>query len=142
MILIAPRVRLRAVKLLELAELLEQILSATAGSGVPLGINVESVSIFREEIDAAHELFRRLQAIILNSYGSPWSVKWYAVYPRSTSNDDLTSLLLKKSAGTLVRKGDDVSSTQSGPGGGTFEKATMLALAMGLGLMLGRETKR
>jgi hypothetical protein len=33
----------------------------TAGSGVPLGINVESLSIFREEIDAAHTLFQKLQ---------------------------------------------------------------------------------
>ena len=35
--------------------------SGAAGCGVPLGVNVESVSIFREEIDAAHNLFRILQ---------------------------------------------------------------------------------
>jgi hypothetical protein len=28
---------------------------------VPLGINVESLSIFKEEIDAAHTLFQQLQ---------------------------------------------------------------------------------
>jgi hypothetical protein len=44
-----------------LCELLTTILARTAGSGVPLGINVESLSIFKEEIDAAHELFQRLQ---------------------------------------------------------------------------------
>lgn len=44
-----------------LCELLTTILQRTAGSGVPLGINVESLSIFKEEIDAAHELFQRLQ---------------------------------------------------------------------------------
>lgn len=42
-------------------EILTQILEQTAGSGIPLGINVESLSIFKEEIDAAHELFQRLQ---------------------------------------------------------------------------------
>ena len=44
-----------------LCELLTTILEQTKGSGVPLGINVESLSIFKEEIDAAHELFQKLQ---------------------------------------------------------------------------------
>jgi len=44
-----------------LSEVLTTILSRTAGLGIPLGINVESLSIFREEIDGAHELFQRLQ---------------------------------------------------------------------------------
>ena len=44
-----------------LCEILQTILEQTGGSGVPLGINVESLSIFKEEIDAAHTLFRRLQ---------------------------------------------------------------------------------
>jgi hypothetical protein len=64
-----------------LCELLTEILQQTRGSGVPLGINVESLSIFKEEIDAAHELFQRLQAILLNSYGSPWAIRWFFVEP-------------------------------------------------------------
>jgi hypothetical protein len=44
-----------------LCELLVTILEQTKGTGVPLGINVESLSIFKEEIDAAHELFQKLQ---------------------------------------------------------------------------------
>lgn len=44
-----------------LCEILTKVLEETAKSGVPLGINVESLSIFKEEIDAAHELFQRLQ---------------------------------------------------------------------------------
>lgn len=44
-----------------LCELLKNVLLQTGGSGVPLGINVESLSIFKEEIDAAHELFQKLQ---------------------------------------------------------------------------------
>ena len=43
--------------------------------GVPLGI-VESVSIFREEIDAAHNLFRGLQGTLLDALGTPWTVRW------------------------------------------------------------------
>ena len=35
-----------------LQELLATILEQTATSGVPLGVNVESLSIFKEEIDA------------------------------------------------------------------------------------------
>lgn len=44
-----------------LKDLLVDILQRTGGSGVPIGVNVESLSIFREEIDAAHELFQLLQ---------------------------------------------------------------------------------
>jgi hypothetical protein len=44
-----------------LCELLTLVLEQTKNSGVPLGINVESLSIFQEEIDAAHALFQKLQ---------------------------------------------------------------------------------
>jgi 5,10-methylenetetrahydrofolate reductase len=46
-----------------LCEILAVILENTGNSGVPLGINVESLSIYREEIDAAHELFQKLQVL-------------------------------------------------------------------------------
>ena len=62
-----------------LCELLSSILLATGNTGIPLGINVESLSIFKEEIDAAHELFQRLQTIVLNNRGSPWAVRWFCV---------------------------------------------------------------
>lgn len=62
-----------------LCEVLSTVLLQTAGSGVPLGINVESLSIYKEEIDSAHELFQRLQALLLNGTGSPWSVRWFFV---------------------------------------------------------------
>ena len=39
----------------------EDILEQTKDSGVPLGVSVESVSIFKNEVEAAHELFRRCQ---------------------------------------------------------------------------------
>ena len=59
-----------------LCQHLQVILQATAGLGVPLGINCESVSIFKAEIDGVHELFRRLQGILLDARGSPWNVIW------------------------------------------------------------------
>jgi hypothetical protein len=64
-----------------LCDLLKQILSECSGIGVPLGISCESVSIFKSEIDGVHELFRRLQTILLDSRGSPWKVQWVPVMP-------------------------------------------------------------
>ena len=46
------------------AESLRAILHSGVGSRVPLGINVESVSIRREEIDASIALFSKLQKIV------------------------------------------------------------------------------
>ena len=40
------------------------ILAFAREKGVPVGINVESVSIRKEEIDASCDLFRRLSAIL------------------------------------------------------------------------------
>eukprot|EP01031_Cornospumella_fuschlensis_P032661 gene32661-39487_t len=65
--------------ILILCEILSTVLEQTHNSGVPLGINVESLSIFKEEIDAAHELFQKLQAVLLGSAGSPWAVRWFFV---------------------------------------------------------------
>jgi hypothetical protein len=55
-----------------LCEILGSILEQTSASGVPIGINVESLSIFREEIDGAHTLFQRLQVstLILDKFNT------------------------------------------------------------------------
>merc|ERR1711941_83840 len=58
---------------------LRNILAQTSGCGVPLGISVESVSGFKEEIEGAFTLFRLLQSAMLDSIGSPWAVCWYRV---------------------------------------------------------------
>ena len=52
----------------------EDILEQTKDSGVPLGVSVESVSIFKNEVEAAHELFRRCQHIALDFFKRPWRV--------------------------------------------------------------------
>jgi hypothetical protein len=51
-----------------LGEFLTEILTRTGGSGVPIGINVESLSIFKEEIDGTHKLFQSLQVGNLSKY--------------------------------------------------------------------------
>ena len=62
-----------------MCENLRMILDETQTCGVPLGINVESVSGYRDEIDATHDLFRSLQSIMLNHQGMPWVVRWHAL---------------------------------------------------------------
>lgn len=64
-----------------LCGILRTILQECAGVRVPLGISCESVSIYKSEIDAVHELFRRLQDILLTSRGTPWLVQWVEVMP-------------------------------------------------------------
>lgn len=64
-----------------LCDMLRTILSECSGVGVPLGVSCESVSIYKAEIDGVHELFRRLQGILLDGRGSPWKVQWVEVMP-------------------------------------------------------------
>jgi hypothetical protein len=110
-----------------LCELFTQIIAATRDSGVPFGVNVESLSIFKEEIDAAHELFQRLQVhnhiktrnydliisvycphpcchqvILLNSTGSPWAIRWFFVERPLQFNPDHKSNEGSKSFNALV----------------------------------------
>jgi 5,10-methylenetetrahydrofolate reductase len=49
---------------------LEEILASLETRRIPLGVNVESVSIFKDEIDASIELFGRLRAILESHYGA------------------------------------------------------------------------
>ncbi|KAG7361370.1 methylenetetrahydrofolate reductase [Nitzschia inconspicua] len=70
-----------------LCDHLKVILQECASLGVPLGINCESVSIFKAEIDGVHELFRRLQRILLDGRG-PWKVIWVDVIPERRGRND------------------------------------------------------
>jgi len=83
-----------------LCNALRTILSETVGVGVPLGISCESVSIYKAEIDGVHELFKRLQGILLDSRNSPWKVQWIEVFPPANSNnddnDDQQSMIVSK----------------------------------------------
>ena len=66
----------------------ETILKETAGLGIPLGISCESVSIYKAEIDAVHQLFQRLQGRFLDSKYAPWKVIWIENMPPSNTADD------------------------------------------------------
>ena len=85
-------------------EALTAILHAAGGCGVPLGVSVESVSGFREEIDGCFELFRRLQQIMLDTVVGPWGVRWYRIplasLMRSGSEQELARLEEKLAAKT------------------------------------------
>lgn len=115
-----------SVKLL--CNMLKDILQECSGIGVPLGISCESVSIYKKEIDAVHELFRKLQDILLTSRGSPWVVKWVEVMPpagvaeknmlaltSSDSKDDIKLALLHVFVGAaLVTFGTILGSSLNG----------------------------
>jgi len=79
-----------------LLEVFKEVLEAVGDCGVPIGINVESLSIFREEIDAAHTLFGGLQSMLLNAHktssGKSWAVKWYQVGDGYSAYDEVVVL--------------------------------------------------
>ncbi len=54
----SPDFLARSVRLCE--EILSDVLAYAREKGIPLGVNVESVSVRKAEIEAAVELFRRL----------------------------------------------------------------------------------
>ncbi|KAL7544082.1 hypothetical protein ACHAXR_013513 [Thalassiosira sp. AJA248-18] len=96
-----------------LCDILRKILAECSGVGIPLGISCESVSIFKSEIDGVHELFRRLQCILLDSRGSPWKVNWIEVMPPAgkkgrKENDEQNAMVpvdLMEQQYALVRAG-------------------------------------
>ncbi|GMI32888.1 hypothetical protein TeGR_g9570, partial [Tetraparma gracilis] len=75
-----------------LLEVFQEVLEGIKDFNVPIGINVESLSIFREEIDAAHTLFGGLQEMLLKARGRPWAVKWYTVEKGYSAYDDVVVL--------------------------------------------------
>ena len=133
-----------AESILILSEVLTEILDETMGSGVPLGLNVESLSIFREEIDGAHELFQKLQCILLNSRGSPWAIKWYCVknvldgIRKEASEEDLYG------TGMLDYGNSDYSNSRTVSKGKQFGKYnyTTLALTLAVGICIGYAVKK
>ena len=75
---------------------LTRILDECHGSGVPLGLNVESVSGYRDEIDATHDLFRALQSILLDR--GPGAGPWMMAWSRLPSVNKLPSLAVDNRA--------------------------------------------
>ena len=105
-----------------MCENLKAILDETSTCGVPLGINVESVSGYRDEIDATHDLFRQLQTIMLNHAGVPWVVKWH---PLDVSARRRDQELMAGGVGSVGRGGKSGSS--GGSGWGKWTKNILVA---------------
>ena len=133
-------------------EILQKILSEAGDCGVPLGISVESVSGFREEIDAAFELFRRLQQIFLDARGLPWGVRWFRVplssLHRSASEEQLARLEAQMQAAE-AKEGSmaaQINAQIEPAGGGTTpstigglaHSAALVVAGFALGLMIAR----
>lgn len=124
-----------------LCDNLRRILAETAGCGVPLGLNVESVSGFKDEIDATHDLFRSLQAILLDSTGSPWVMRWSRldhVLSKRTSVDQRRSLDRRKQSleyfRQTVHKANASTKRQTSP----LQLALLVAASIGFGALLPR----
>jgi len=105
---------------------------------VPLGLNVESVSLVKEEIDAAHTLFQNLQATLLNAKGSPWAVRWFYTSDALILAEGEAARALS----ILRREIRDIAQAQAQPAGALVASPAGLALsftsAVLLGFFLGR----
>ena len=64
-----------------------RIIEETKASKVPLGVSVESVSIFKNEKEAARDLFRLTQAVMLDAYGVDWSMRYAIADSKSTDTE-------------------------------------------------------
>jgi len=76
-----------------LVAMCEKIILETKDSGVPLGVSVESVSIFKNEQAAARDLFRLCQAVMLDASGHNWSMRYQLdKKPKNKSLDVVKSI--------------------------------------------------
>ena len=93
-----------------LVAMCEKIILETKDSGVPLGVSVESVSIFKNEQAAARDLFRLCQAVMLDATDHEWSMRYEinknrpitALTPVKKVTDALKSIAAAKVAADLV----------------------------------------
>ena len=140
-----------AESLVVLSEVLGEILIGTAGSGVPLGLNVESVSIVKEEIDAAHTLFATLQAQLLNARGSPWAVRWFSVSDSLAEGEAARVLgAVRRDIKELADAARETREAAAASGGAKGRDLALVALgaaapamiaAATLGYLLGRRSR-
>tara|TARA_B110001450_G_scaffold203166_1_gene192603 strand:- start:81 stop:689 length:609 start_codon:yes stop_codon:yes gene_type:complete len=130
----------------------KRILEETKGCGVPLGVSVESVSIFKNEIDAAHELFRRTQSMLLDFLGEPWVVRYSIVDKKSkrTSFDYVRppvsppkAVAAPETVPALPAPAEVPSKPTKQTGGldDKKEKGLMVGAGLALGLVLGKILK-
>jgi hypothetical protein len=128
-----------------LTQVLKEILAGAAGCGVPLGINVESVSIFREEIDAAHNLFRGLQGTLLDALGTPWTVRWLPIGKQSMVSSGSSENLARLAEALDETKPKPAAAPAPAPPAVAPVSPRDLALGAGLvalGVLIGRAFRR
>ncbi len=130
-----------------LCAMCKRILEETKGCGVPLGVSVESVSIFKNEIDAAHELFRRTQSMLLDFLGEPWLVQYKIVEKgakRTSFDYGAKGSPKPKTVAALPSTSEKGGGGGGGGGGGDEEKMknAVVAVVSGVvGLLLGSVLK-
>lgn len=117
-----------------LCDHLRTILQECSGIGVPLGINCESVSIYKEEIDGVHELFRRLQRILLDARGSPWKVVWVDSIESKTR---LPPTSTNRSIVSSRHNNDDDDDMAKTPSSGIISPSMSPESALIIGLIIG-----
>ena len=115
-------------------------MAGAAASGVPLGLNVESVSIVKEEIDGAHTLFQLLQVQMLNAAGSPWAVRWFSVSSALEAAEGEASRALavlrkevRELAGAGRQEGQGTALVAAGAGAALLSAGAFAALCYLLG---------
>lgn len=124
-----------------LCAMCKKILEETRGCGVPLGISVESVSIFKNEIDAAHDLFRRTQSMLLDFLGEPWVVRYSIVDKKSkrTSYDYRRTPVATPPKAKVLALPETEKDTKDLDD--KKEKGALIGAGLFLGLVLGKILK-
>jgi len=120
-----------------LCEQLKKILAETEGCGVPLGISCESVSIYKAEIDGVHDLFRKLQCILLDTRGSSWKVQWNDVCTQPAQQQPL-----HENSKALPPQVSSVLATPVSPMSAVVGPMAVGALLVAVGVILGSLTSR
>eukprot|EP00635_Sarcinochrysidales_sp_CCMP3193_P009601 CAMPEP_0118913754 /NCGR_PEP_ID=MMETSP1166-20130328/14422_1 /TAXON_ID=1104430 /ORGANISM="Chrysoreinhardia sp, Strain CCMP3193" /LENGTH=397 /DNA_ID=CAMNT_0006853319 /DNA_START=3 /DNA_END=1196 /DNA_ORIENTATION=- len=134
---------LRAEKSIDLlCACLDDVLDAAKVIDVPLGISVESVSIYKAEINAVHVLFAKLQQRILDAQGIKWTVQWNHVLLDKENQESKTKTTNTNT--TVVfpppPSSSDVKKTPHLPGETSpYVMAALGATIMALGILLGRK---
>uniref|UniRef100_A0A7S3K2T2 Methylenetetrahydrofolate reductase (NAD(P)H) n=1 Tax=Aureoumbra lagunensis TaxID=44058 RepID=A0A7S3K2T2_9STRA len=122
-----------------LCDCLDYILTETKSLEVPIGISVESVSIYKAEINAVHELFAKLQQRVLDARNLRWTVQWIDIaLPRRPSQSNLS--IVQASPRQHIKTNDDKESSTSSNISLMHEPFAMLALGatiMAIGVIIG-----
>ena len=94
-------------------------------------ITFNYISIFKNEIDAAHELFRRTQSMLLDFLGEPWLVRYSIVDKKSKR----TSFDYQRPATPALPSTEEKPSSADDA---AKQKGILVGAGLALGLVLGK----